>query len=221
MATGLKMKIKKKQTGEIGKKRRRIIISAALKIFAEFGYKGATVQKIADSAGVPKTSVLYYFSSKKSIYSAVMQSILNKWNSSFDSVTEDDCPAQSIAQYIAEKMELSRLHPYSSKAFAIEVINGSHNLDSSFKEAHTRWVQGRIKIINAWITSGKMAPINPEFLIYSIWSNTQHYADFSSQITSLRGSELTEDEYREATTTIMKLILKGCGLEIPKEYINN
>lgn len=212
------MQKKKKQPGKIGEKRRSIIISAALKTFAEFGYKGATVQKIADSAGVPKTSVLYYFSTKQTIYSAVMQSILNRWNSSFDSVTEDDCPARSIAQYIAEKMALSRLHPYSSKAFAIEVINGSHNLDESFKQAHTQWVQGRIKVINAWIKAGKMASINPEFLIYSIWSNTQHYADFSSQITSLRGSELTEDEYKEATSTIIQLILKGCGLDIPEEY---
>jgi TetR/AcrR family transcriptional regulator len=208
-----------KLTGGKGTKKRNIILSAALKSFAENGYKGASIQKIADAANLPKANILYYFASKKALYSAVMQSILSMWNSSFDDATVDDCPSETLAKYIAEKMEISRLHPYSSKAFAIEIINGGENLDASFKRDHSQWVNSRIDVINGWIEAGKMDNINAEYLLYHIWSTTQHYADFSSQIKQLRGKAMRQKEYKEATQTVVNIILKGCGLSIPKQYL--
>jgi len=207
-----------KPLSNIGTKRRSIILKAALKAFAENGYKGASIQKIADAAGLPKANILYYFASKKALYSAVMQSILSMWNSSFDNVTVDDCPAESLARYITDKMEISRLHPYSSKTFAIEIINGAENLDSSFKRDHSEWVNSRISVINGWIEAGKMDRIDPEYLLYHIWSSTQHYADFSSQITQLRGQAMNQQEFHKATCTIVNIILKGCGLSVPQEF---
>jgi TetR/AcrR family transcriptional regulator len=207
-----------KSISNIGAKKRSIILSSALKAFAENGYKGASIQKIADAAGLPKANVLYYFVSKRGLYSAVMQSILIRWNSSFDSVSVDDCPAIALACYIADKMEISRLHPYSSKAFAIEIINGANNVDLAFQDKHREWVNSRIAVINGWIDAGKMDYINPEYLLYHIWSSTQHYADFSSQITQLRGKAMNQEEFHEATCTITQIILKGCGLSVPDEY---
>ena len=213
------MTVQRKPTGRIGAKRRNIILSSALKAFAENGYKGASIQKIADAAGLPKANVLYYFSSKKALYSAVMQSILSMWNSSFDDATVDDCPSQTLARYIADKMEISRLHPYSSKAFAIEIINGADNLDNSFKRDHSQWVNSRLDVINGWIEAGKMDKVDPEYLLYHIWSTTQHYADFSSQIKQLKGKAMRQKEFKEATIAVVNIILKGCGLQIPEEYV--
>ena len=208
-----------KPTSSIGAKRRNIILSSALKAFAENGYKGASIQKIADAASLPKANVLYYFSSKRALYSAVMQSILSMWNSSFDDATVEDCPSQTLARYIADKMEISRLHPYSSKAFAIEIINGADNLDNSFKRDHSQWVNSRIDVINGWIEAGKMDKVDPEYLLYHIWSTTQHYADFSSQIKQLKGKAMRQKDFKEATIAVVNIILKGCGLKIPDEYV--
>jgi len=196
-------------------------MSAALKAFAQDGFKGASIQKIADAAKLPKANVLYYFKSKKALYSHVVTSILATWNSSFDNVTVDDCPAQSLANYIAEKMEISRVNPYSSKVFAIEIINGANNLNDSFKQQHKEWVDGRIAVIEGWIQMQKLAYINPEYLLYHIWSSTQHYADFSSQITQLRGKSMSKQEYAEATSTVVNIILKGCGLSVPAAFVNH
>ncbi|MFT5276454.1 MAG: TetR/AcrR family transcriptional regulator [Glaciecola sp.] len=214
------MKERSKSISNIGVKRRSIILSAALRAFADNGYKGTSIQMIADAASLPKTNVLYYFATKKALYSEVMQSILLKWNSSFDEVTADDCPAQSLANYIADKMETSRTHPYSSKVFAIEIINGGQNLEESVKEDNKMWVKGRIAVLEAWIAAHKIETLNPEYLLYHIWSSTQHYADFSSQIRQLRGREMTDEDFTEATNTLVKLILKGCGLQVPAQYIS-
>ncbi len=209
---------KTKNTSQIGEKRRALILSSALKAFAENGYKGASIQKIADYAGLSKPNVLYYFSSKKNLYSEAMRSILTLWNSSFDNVTVEDCPSQSLANYIADKMEISRVNPYSSKTFAIEIINGANNLDQSFKQSHADWVSSRIEVMQGWIDAGKMDPIDPEYLLYNIWSSTQHYADFSAQINQLRGKPMSKKEFQDATRTVVSIILKGCGLSIPEQY---
>nr|MCH9833257.1 TetR family transcriptional regulator C-terminal domain-containing protein [Alphaproteobacteria bacterium] len=37
-------------------------------------------------------------------------------------------------------------------------------------------------VIQEWCNAGKIAPVNPQHLIFSIWSTTQHYADFAAQI---------------------------------------
>lgn len=213
------MKKMNKAISNIGAKRREAIMSAALKAFAENGYQGSSIQKIADAANLSKTNVLYYFATKKELYCEVMLSILAKWNSSFDHVTVNDCPAESLAKYITDKMETSRTHPYSSKVFAIEIINGGNNLDESMKEDNRNWVTGRIAVIQAWIAAGKLEKLNPEYLLYHIWSSTQHYADFSSQIKQLHGGEMSENDFAEASNTLVKLILKGCGLTVPQAYI--
>jgi len=44
------------------------ILIAAQDEFILQGYKGATVQSIADNAGLPKANVLYYFKNKENIY---------------------------------------------------------------------------------------------------------------------------------------------------------
>ena len=142
-----------------------------------------------------------------------MQSILLKWNSSFDEVTADDCPAQSLANYIADKMETSRTHPYSSKVFAIEIINGGQNLEESVKEDNKIWVKGRIAVLEAWIAAHKIEMLNPEYLLYHIWSSTQHYADFETQVlTIMNRADYEEDDISHVTNFLTDIILRGCGL---------
>ncbi|MCP4820723.1 MAG: helix-turn-helix transcriptional regulator, partial [Shimia sp.] len=42
-----------------------LILSAAEKVFAEAGFGGATMQLIADMAGLPKANLHYYFPTKE------------------------------------------------------------------------------------------------------------------------------------------------------------
>ena len=63
--------------GSIRARSEAIILNAAQKEFILQGYKGATVQSIADNAGLPKANVLYYFKNKENIYHAVLQLTLD------------------------------------------------------------------------------------------------------------------------------------------------
>ena len=202
----------------IGELNRSKILNAAEKEFALHGFKGARVQQIADTAELPKTNVLYYFKSKESLYLALLEDILRLWNSRFDEATASDDPAEVLAHYIADKMEISRCRPNASKMFALEIINGAPNLNEFFKDQHASWMAGRVAVIKQWIDQGKLAATDPHYLLFNIWATSQHYADFSVQINELRGKPMTQMDFAEATNNLVKLILTGCSLSVPTEF---
>jgi TetR/AcrR family transcriptional regulator len=202
----------------IGELNRSKILNAAEKEFALHGFKGARVQQIADRAELPKTNVLYYFKSKESLYLALLADILQLWNSRFDEATASDDPAEVLAHYIADKMEISRCRPSASKMFALEIINGAPNLNEFFKDQHASWMAGRVAVIKQWIEQGKLAATDPHYLLFNIWATSQHYADFSVQINELRGKPMTQIDFAQATKNLVKLILTGCSLSVPKEF---
>lgn len=202
----------------IGEINRGKILAAAEKEFASHGYKGARVQQIADRAGLPKTNVLYYFKSKETLYLAILENILRLWNSRFDEATVDDDPARVLAQYITDKMEISRSHPNSSKIFALEIINGAPNLNDFFKDQHSKWMEGRVSVIKQWMSAGKLKATDPYYLLFNIWGTSQHYADFSTQITELQGRAMGQLDFENATKNLIHLILTGCNLIVPAEF---
>lgn len=210
------MNYKEASIGELNRKK---ILDAAEKEFASHGFKGARVQQIADRAGLPKTNVLYYFKTKESLYLALLQEILQLWNSQFDDATVDDDPAQVLAHYIADKMEISRNRPDASKMFALEIINGAPNLNDFFKDQHASWMAGRVAVINQWIEAGKLQATDPYYLLFNIWATSQHYADFSAQINELKGRPMTQNDFAEATNNLVNLILTGCGLKVPAKFV--
>ena len=57
----------------------RMIMVAAEKVFAEAGFGGATMQLIADVAGLPKANLHYYFPTKEALYRRVVQDIFQVW----------------------------------------------------------------------------------------------------------------------------------------------
>ncbi len=203
----------------VATRNRQAILTAAEKVFSQYGFKGASVQQIADEAGLPKTNVLYYFNTKQVLYQALLEELLSVWNSCFDGATEADDPAQELAAYIAEKMALSRQHPLASKVFAMEVINGAPNLGEYFGQQQAKWMASRVAVINAWIGAGKMHAVNAEYLLYQIWASTQHYADFAAQITQLQGKKMRKADFAEATHHLQQVILTGCGLQIPEKNV--
>ncbi|TBV11113.1 TetR/AcrR family transcriptional regulator [Stutzerimonas kirkiae] len=204
-------------SGRIRQQNEDVILAAAAEEFARYGFKGTSMNAIAQRAGLPKANLHYYFNSKLGLYVEVMRNILELWDSAFDNLSVDDDPAQALAAYIRTKMEFSRRHPKASKIFAMEVISGCECLSEHFSQDYRVWFRGRAAVFEAWIAAGKMDPVDPTHLIFLIWSSTQHYADFSEQITQMVGQKrLTREDFARATNSLIQIVLKGCGLTPPR-----
>ena len=190
----------------------RMIMVAAEKVFAEAGFGGATMQLIADVAGLPKANLHYYFPTKEALYRRVVQDIFQVWLKAADIFDQASGPVEGIGAYIDAKMEISRRHPAGSKVWASEVMHGAPVIQDYLETTLEQWTNGRITVIQSWIDRGLMAPIDPRHLLYIVWATTQHYADFGHQIETLNNSEpLTDAQWQAATDSVKTIILKGIG----------
>ena len=59
---------------------RTSILESATRLFARLGYAGTSVQAIADSVGIKKPSLIYWFPSKAALREAVVDDLLSRWN---------------------------------------------------------------------------------------------------------------------------------------------
>jgi AcrR family transcriptional regulator len=56
-------------------------LAAATRLFAERGFDGTSIQLIADAVGVSKPAILHHFPSKEDLRVAVLEAILQHWQS--------------------------------------------------------------------------------------------------------------------------------------------
>lgn len=198
---------------EIRAQNETLILRAAEKVFAEAGFGGATMQLIADMAGLPKANLHYYFPTKEALYRRVVQDIFEIWLHAADAMDAADGPATGIGAYIEAKMEISRRHPDGSKVWASEVMHGAPVIQDYLETTLRDWTTGRAALIQRWIDEGKMAPVNPEHLLYMLWATTQHYADFGHQIETLNaGKPLDDAQWQAAKDSVKSIILRGIGV---------
>ena len=191
-----------------------IILATAERIFADHGFKGATMQAIADGANLPKANLHYYFPTKQELYRQVVERIFNIWLDAAESFDTQANPEEALGTYIRKKMEISRSHPYGSKVWANEVIHGAPIIHDYLETTLTEWTDSRIEVIKRWEAEGLIDPVNPRHLLYMIWSTTQHYADFSHQIETLNnGVPFNDAQWAQATKCVTNIILKGIGVQ--------
>jgi len=192
----------------------RIILDCAERVFAERGFGGATMQEIADRAGLPKANLHYYFASKEILYRTIVERIFTIWLEAATSFETSDNPQIALASYITRKMELSRDYRYGSKVWANEVMHGAPIIQDYLEVTLRDWTDTRIRVIEGWIAAGLIRPVDPRWLLYMIWATTQHYADFAHQIETLNGgAALSDAQWRAATENVCGIILRGIGLE--------
>ncbi|WP_299312450.1 TetR/AcrR family transcriptional regulator [uncultured Halomonas sp.] len=194
----------------------REILAAAEKIFAAHGYRGASVQAIAEAAGLPKSNVLYYMGSKRGLYVRLLERMMARWNALLDDISVDDDPAEVLEAFIRSKMALSRRHPEGSRLFAAEILAGAPFLQEYLSGELRAWVEERARIFRQWAELGLMDPVEPVWLIFLIWSATQHYADFEAQVLGITDKgELSDADVEQITAFLTRVILKGCGVTPP------
>lgn len=203
------------KTGKIRAQNRKNILAAAEDSFVQNGFKGTSMQSIADAAGLPKANVLYYFKSKQALYLAVLDEIIERWDAAINDISEGDDPAKVLGDYICAKVDLAIQYPNASKIFALEIIQGAPNLQDHLRINLRNWVREKTKIIQSWIDQGKMKDVDPEHLIFMIWSTTQHYADFDTQILTVTNKqEYDAEDVVRIKKLLCTIILGGCGLNV-------
>lgn len=170
-------------------KNRKRILEAALEVFSRHGYRGATLDQIAEAAGLSKPNILYYFDGKKDIHVSLLNKLMESWLEPLEHLDPEGEPLDELLAYLRRKIEMTREFPRESRLFANEILQGAPRMKPHLERGLKPLFDEKCAVIARWSEAGKIAPVDPRHLIFSIWATTQHYADFDAQVRVLMAGE--------------------------------
>lgn len=188
---------------------RGIILDAALESFSTYGFRGSTIDQIAERAGMSKPNLLYYFPRKEDIYVTVLEKTLEEWLDPLDAIDPEGDPIEELRKYISIKLEMSAKKPEASRLFANEILHGAPHIRSLLEGELKTLVDEKARVIENWMRAGKIASVDPRHLIFSIWATTQHYADFDVQVRAVLGNGHEDARFDDAARFLQRLYLVG------------
>lgn len=195
----------------IQKRNQAAILSAGLDIFSKFGFRGSTLDQIAEAAGLSKPNLLYYFPSKEAIHTTLLERLLDTWLDPLKALDATGEPIDEILDYVHRKLELSRNFPRESRLFANEILQGAPHIAGHLSGELRELVDEKAIVLRGWQQAGRIAPIDPHHLIFSIWSLTQHYADFDVQVRAVLGGTDPFEAAAIHLDTIFRRMLMPAG----------
>ena len=192
---------------------REAILDAALEVFAAQGFRGATLDQIAQAAGLSKPNLLYYFPSKEAMHAALMEGLLDTWLDPLRELDPEGEPVAEVLKYVRRKLDLSRDYPRESRLFANEILQGAPRMREALEGELAGLVAEKAAVLTGWMEAGRIARVHPVHLIFSIWALTQHYADFDVQVRVVLGPG--HDPFAEAgeflETVFSRLLALGAA----------
>jgi TetR/AcrR family transcriptional regulator len=194
----------------IQSEKRDAILEAALEVFSARGFRGSTIDQIAEAAGMSKPNLLYYFRRKEDIHEALLTRLLEMWLAPLKELDDVGDPLDELRAYIRRKIEMARDFPRESRLFANEMLQGAPRIMPILEGEMKKLVDEKAEVIKGWMRAGKIARTDPWHLIFSIWATTQHYADFDVQVRAVLGPDRGgEGRFEDAARFLEGLFLDG------------
>jgi TetR/AcrR family transcriptional regulator, fatty acid metabolism regulator protein len=124
--------------------KRRIILDAAIRVFARRGFNGCRVSDIADEAGVAYGLVYHYFRSKDEVLDTLF---LERWNVMLEAIRETDrqdlSPREKLHQIASFIVDSYRHDPELMKVIIVEVTRAAN----SFGQTHIEKITEAYELI--------------------------------------------------------------------------
>ena len=193
----------------IQREKREIILAAALEVLSANGFRGSTIDQLAEAAGMSKPNLLYYFRTKEEIYETLIHALLDTWLDPLRAMSEEGDPVTELRGYIRRKIEMARDFPRESRLFANEIIQGAPRIAAMLEGELKPLVDEKAKVIQGWMRAGKLKRADPWHLIFAIWATTQHYADFDTQVQIVLAPRGGEGRFEDAARFLEQLFLDG------------
>jgi TetR/AcrR family transcriptional regulator len=200
-------KAAQKSDTRIQKKNQATILAAGLVVFSQFGFRGSTLDQVAEEAGLSKPNLLYYFRSKDAIYTALLAKLLENWLEPLRKIDPDGDPVEELLGYAKRKLTMSQNFPRESRLFANEIIQGAPRIGDVLRGELRELVDEIAVIINGWVAAGRINSVDPYHLLFSIWAQTQHYADFDVQVRAILGETDPFDGAEHHLKTMLRRML--------------
>ena len=189
--------------------RRKEILSAAAKIFAEKGFTHATLDEIAGASEFGKGTLYNYFQSKEELYAAILENIFEQFIRKLQEIEEISSDLKSYFTHIIEYMlDFCTINRSEFTLMAHKRIGSIHDEPPSLNERLRSLTQKshviQIGKIKKSIEAGEIRDIDPEKLLILTRGMVFSYAQF--QIACRKAETLNK---KEEVEFILSIIFNG------------
>jgi AcrR family transcriptional regulator len=195
--------------------KRRVILDAAVRVFARQGFHTCRVSDIADEAGVAYGLVYHYFSSKEEVLDTIF---LDRWDVMLAAITEVDSrpitPREKLYAVAAFIIDSYRHDPDLMKVIIVEVTRAANTFArthmDSIREAFARLAD----IVRVAQAEGAFrTEVTPEFAALAFYGAIEQVLTgwiFTSE-------PVSETELDRAKTLIVETICGGLDARLPAD----
>lgn len=136
------------------------ILEATTRLFAEYGYEGTSLSRIAGDVGIKKPSLLYHFPSKAELRRAVMGEVLSRWNEVLPRILQAATTGSDrFESLVTELIRFFVDSPDSARLLNREMLDRPEAVTAMFDEYLAPW----LKIISDYIARGqKDGSVHPD-----------------------------------------------------------
>jgi AcrR family transcriptional regulator len=199
------------QAGRTGVDKRRLILDAAIGVFARRGFHSCRVSDVADEAGVAYGLVYHYFDSKEEILSTLFT---ERWQIMLDAIGEIDSgsdPArEKLEQVAAFIIDSYRHEPDLMKVIIVEVTRAAN----TFGQQHLALIREAYAMIAGIVDSARAdgsfkRDISGEFAALCFYGAIEQL--LSGWIFGV--VEQTDEEFESAKRLVVETICAGLEAE--------
>ncbi|MEW2359934.1 TetR/AcrR family transcriptional regulator [Spirillospora sp. NPDC029432] len=106
----------------------RRILDAAVRLFAERGFAGTSVQEVVEAAEVTKGALYHYFDSKDDLLYEIYHSLIGRQLADLDRIlAAGEPPAATVRAVITSLIESTAVHIDEAKVFTREMYRLDHD----------------------------------------------------------------------------------------------
>ncbi len=187
-----------------GRRTRELLLEAAEKVFAEYGWEQASIVKITEAAGVSQGTFYRYFLSKQAVFEELVADLNRRVRKAMS-----EGAAKGTNRVEAERHGFEAFFRFTAEHPGLyRVIRQAEFASPSALHRHyERIAQGYVEALTEAIGAGEIASASPEVLAYALMG--------IGELIGMRwilwgeGEEMPEDVIDE----MMKFIARGLGAE--------
>jgi AcrR family transcriptional regulator len=193
--------------------KRRLILDAAVRVFARQGFNGCRVSDIADEAGVAYGLVYHYFRSKDEVLDTLF---LERWNVLLEAIRETDrqdiSPREKLHAIASFIVDSYRHDPDLMKVIIVEVTRAAN----SFGQTHLAKIREAYELIANIVAKAQedgtfKDTITPQFAAMAFYGAIEQV--LTGWIFELLPE--SDEEYEQAKEFVVETICAGLDRAAP------
>ena len=205
---------------------RAAILEAAMREFAEEGMAGARMEAIADSAGVNKALLHYYFRDKERLYGAALDHVFaNLSQRMLEVLGRDLLPQKKIMAYASAHFDFVAASPIYPRLVQREMMRAGRHGSPHMRRIAKRYLQPVaakvMALLREGMASGQFRQVDPLHFVLSLIAMNVFYFSSATMIGLITGSNpLTAEHIAERKAAVMDVVAATLFLPKPGEIKN-